>query len=257
MQDKIRALIVEDEPSAVNRLKKELAALSGIEAEIVAVTESITSTCEWLNKNEVDLAFMDIHLTDGLSFEIFKQCHVKCPVIFTTAYDEYAIQAFKLNSVDYLLKPIEPEELSSAINRYLNRHSSSRQDDYQAQLSKLVQELQPAKYKSSFLVSYRHKMMMIDITEVAYLYIKEKAVFLKTKSGVEYLIDFYLDDLELQLDPRQFYRANRQFLVSRSSIKEIEPYFNGKLLLTVDPSSHTTVTISKEKASHFKRWADS
>ena len=212
MPDKIKALIVEDEPSAVNRLKKELHTLSGIEVEIVAVTESISATCDWLDKNDVDLAFMDIHLTDGLSFEIFKQCNVNCPVIFTTAFDEYAIQAFKLNSVDYLLKPIDPEELFSAINRYLDRHSSSAQEDYQVQLSKLVQELQPAKYKSSFLVNYRHKMMMIDITEVAFLYIKEKAVFLKTKSGIEYLVDFYLDDLELQLDPRRFYRRGPVYM---------------------------------------------
>lgn len=257
MPENIKALIVEDEPAAVNRLKKELATLSNVEVEIAAVMDSVSASCDWLDKNEVDLAFMDIHLTDGLSFEIFKQCNVNCPVIFTTAYDDYAIQAFKLNSVDYLLKPIEPEELFSAINRYFDRHSSKSQEDYKAQLSKLVQELQPTIYKSSFLVNYRHKMIMIDITEVAYLYIKEKAVFLKTKSGVEYLVDFYLDDLELQLDPRQFYRANRQFLVARTSIKELEPYFNGKLLLTIDPPATTTVTISKEKASHFKKWADS
>lgn len=257
MIDKIKALVVEDEPSAVNRLKKELAALNTVEFEIAAVTDSISSTCDWLAKNETDLAFMDIHLTDGLSFEIFSQCDVKCPVIFTTAYDEYAIQAFKLNSVDYLLKPIDPEELYMAINRYLDRYTSAAQEDYKAQLVKLARELRPTQYRSSFLVSYRHKMMMIDVGEVAYLYIKEKAVFLKTKSGSEYLIDFYLDDLEVQLDPRHFYRANRQFLVSRTSIKEIEPYFNGKLLLSMQPPSHITVTISKEKASHFKRWADS
>ena len=206
-------------------------------------------------KNEVDLIFTDIQLTDGLSLEIFKQVDLTAPVIFTTAYDEYALQAFKLNSIDYLLKPIDPEELATAIEKYLVT-SADDQPNYLRQLATLAESFRPSSFRSSFLVSYRHKMMMIDVSEVAYLYVKERGVFLKKKDGQEYLVDFYLDDLEKQLDPAKFYRANRQFLVARSSIQEIEPYFNGRLILAVKPEVSASVIISKSKATDFKRWAD-
>ncbi len=252
----IKTLIIEDEQSAVNRLKKELKNVSNVEFEIVETTESVNDSVEWLRNNpEVDLIFTDIQLTDGLSLEIFKQVDIKTPVIFTTAYDEYALQAFKLNSIDYLLKPIDPDELANAVSKFLEKGVEEK-DHYLNQLFELTQSFRPSSFRSSFLVSYRHKMMMIDVNEVAYLYVKERGVFLKKKDDQEYLVDFYLDDLEKQLDPAKFYRANRQFLVARSSIQEIEPYFNGRLILAVKPEASTSVIISKSKASDFKRWAD-
>ena len=253
----IKTVIVEDESAAVNRLQKELGRLTNGEFEILATLESVSQSIQWLNENDApDLIFMDIQLTDGLSLEIFKRVEVPCPVIFTTAFDEYALQAFKVNSIDYLLKPIDPEELQAAIDRYLEQSTKNIQGDYVSQLMNLAQEFRPTTYRSSFLVSFRQKMMMIDVHEVAYMFIKERGVFLKKKDGTEYVIEFFLDDLEKQLDPAQFYRANRQFLVARSSIQEIEPYFNGRLVLGVKPEAHTPVIISKEKATHFKRWAD-
>ena len=257
MKSSIKIVIIEDEAAAVNRLKKELDKLIDVEFMVMEEIESIQKAIAWFNASpEVDLAFMDIHLTDGLSFEIFSQIELKTPIIFTTAYDEYALQAFKVNSIDYLLKPIAPEELEKAIRRFLDRRANA-DSDHLLQLKKLAQEFRPTQYRSSFLVSYRHKMLMVDIQEVAYLFVKERGVFLKKKDGQEYILDFYLDDLERQLDPNQFYRANRQFLVSRSSIEEIETYFNGRLILKVKPESGASVIISKSKASEFKRWADS
>jgi DNA-binding LytR/AlgR family response regulator len=252
----IKTLIIEDESSAINRLKRELSQLKNVSFEFLATIDSIKGAVEWLsNDSRAELIFMDIHLTDGLSFEIFRQIEVNCPVIFTTAYDEYALQAFKVNSIDYLLKPISPEELRTAVDRFLKLTSGSRQD-YLDQLMSLAQGFRPTTYRSSFLVSYRQKMMMIDINDVAYLYVKEQGIFLKKKDGIEHVVDFFLDDLEKQLNPSKFYRANRQFLVARSSIHEIEPYFNGRLILAVKPEAPITIIVSKEKATHFKRWAD-
>ncbi|MEM6737898.1 MAG: LytTR family DNA-binding domain-containing protein [Bacteroidota bacterium] len=253
---KIKALIVEDEPAAVNRLQKELKKLADVEFEIIGILDSVSQTIEFLtNDHPCDLIFMDIHLTDGSSLEIFKKIEVNCPIIFTTAYDKYAIEAFKLNSIDYLLKPIDPVELSSAIDKFQERWNT-KADDYLAQIASFARQYQSSNYRSSFLVSYREKMMMIDVNEVAYVYVKERGVFLRKKDEQVYAIDFFLDDLEKQLDPSKFYRANRQFLVSRSSILEIETYFNGRLILKVKPEPHSSVIISKEKATHFKRWAD-
>mgnify|MGYP001800513265 CR=1 FL=1 len=254
--EKIRSIIIEDESAAINRLKKELNQLTNAQFEIIHEIDSVKKAVEVLsNAPDIDLVFMDIQLTDGLSLEIFKQIEVRCPVIFTTAYDEYALQAFKVNSIDYLLKPVDPDELKSAIDRFLKTRGNTK-SDYMEHLLHLANEFKPNSYRSSFLVSFRQKMMMIDIQDVAYLYVKERGVFLKKKDGVEYVVDFFLDDLEKQLDPGKFYRANRQFLVARSSIREIEPYFNGRLILALNPEAHTSVIISKEKASHFKRWAD-
>ena len=252
----IKVVIIEDEPSAVNRLKKELERITVAKFSIVVKIESVKEAVHWLKKHgEADLIFMDIQLTDGLSLEIFKQVHVTAPVIFTTAYDEYALQAFKVNSLDYLLKPIDPKELESAIQRFIERGSQER-ERYLSQIQELAGNFKQKEFRSSFLVSYRHKMMMIDVDDVAYVYVKERGTFLRKKDGKEYLIDFYLDDLETQLDPSKFYRANRQFLVARSSILEIEPYFNGRLILIVKPEMDTAITVSKVKASEFKRWAD-
>ena len=256
MPDHIKTLIIEDEPAAVNRLQKELNKLEQTDFDILAVIDSVRDAVAWIQEhNEVELIFMDIQIKDGLSLEIFRQVTVKAPVIFTTAYDEYALQAFKVNSIDYLLKPINTAELRAAVSGYLEMRQSPA-EDYMKQLSSLVESYRPASYRSSFLVSYRQKMIMIDVNDVAYLYVKERGVFLKKKDGQEYMVDLYLDDLEKQLDPAMFYRANRQFLVARSAIREIETYFNGRLILIVVPETSAQIIISKVKASDFKRWAD-
>ena len=253
----IHIAIIEDEEAAVKRLLKELNKLEPYRFEVVANHITVNDTVQWIRSDpKVDLIFMDIQLADGLSFEVFKQVEIKCPVIFTTAYDEYALKAFKVNSLDYLLKPIDPDELAKALERYTAQSERFTQETYMNQLLQLTHEFRKENFRSSFLVSFRHKMILINVSEVAYLYIKERGVFLKRKDGSEYIVEFFLDELEKQLDPAQFYRANRQYLVARSAISEIEPYFTGRLLLTVKPEPPAPIIISKEKATDFKRWAD-
>ncbi len=253
MKQTVKIVIVEDEESAVSRLKKELSRLENFDFEVLASLGAVSDAVKWFqNHANYDLIFMDVQLSDGISFNIFKKITPAAPVIFTTAYDEYALQAFKVNSIDYLLKPVNPAELRSAIKQYKEAAPSENMN----QVMQMISDLKPEKYRSSFLVSYRHKMIMIDVQDVAFIYIKEKGVFLRRKDNTEYLVDFFLDELESQLNPSQFYRANRQFLIARSSIVEIEPYLNGRLILKMNPASDTPVTISKEKATDFKRWAD-
>ncbi len=252
----IKILIVEDEDIAVKRLLKELEKLP-FRFDVIDVVNSVQGVIEWVRSgHEADLIFMDIHLTDGLSFEIFKHEEIKMPVIFTTAYDDYALQAFKVKGLDYLLKPIDPTELEKAINHYLASYKDYNRQNYMHQLMTLAREFKPDTYRSSFLVDFKQKMHMVDVSDVAYIYVKERGLFLRKKDQKEYVIEFFLDELEKQLDPALFYRANRQYLVARSAIEEIEPYFTGRLLLKVHPEPPSPIIISKEKATDFKRWAD-
>lgn len=252
----IKILIVEDEDIAVKRLLKELEKLS-FRFDVIDVINSVQGVLEWVRSgHEADLIFMDIHLTDGLSFEIFKHVEVTIPVIFTTAYDEYALQAFKVKGLDYLLKPIDPAELEKAINHYLASYKNYNRQNYMHQLMSLAKEFKPNTYRSSFLVDFKQKMHMVDVSDVAYIYVKERGLFLRKKDQKEYVIEFFLDELEQQLDPALFYRANRQYMVARSAIEEIEPYFTGRLLLKVHPDPPSPIIISKERATEFKRWAD-
>lgn len=252
----IKILIVEDEDIAVKRLLKELEKLP-IRFEVIGAVNSVQGFLDWMRtRQEADLIFMDIHLTDGLSFEIFKHVEVSIPVIFTTAYDEYALQAFKVKGLDYILKPIDPTELEKAINHYLASYKDFNRQNYMHQLITLAREFKPESYRSSFLVDFKQKMHLVDVSDVAFFYVKERGLFLRKKDQKEYVIEFFLDELEKQLDPSMFFRANRQYLVARSAIEEIEPYFTGRLLLKVHPEPPSPIIISKEKASEFKRWAD-
>ena len=256
MSFRIKILIVEDEDIAVKRLLKELEKLS-VRFEVIGTLNSVQSVLEWVRSGqEADLIFMDIQLTDGLSFEIFKHVEVSIPVIFTTAYDEYALQAFKVKGLDYLLKPIDPAELEKAIEHYLASYKDYNRQNYMHQLMTLAKEFKPDSYRSSFLVDFKQKMLLVDVSDVAFIYVKERGLFLRKKDQKEYVIEFFLDELEKQLDPAMFYRANRQYLVARSAIGEIEPYFTGRLLLKVQPEPPSPIIISKEKATDFKRWAD-
>jgi len=249
--------IIEDEIAAFSRLKKELSKLDSISVVSLTYLSSIKEAFEWFNTNQKqDLIFMDIQLSDGLSFEIFKRVVITEPVIFVTAYDEYALQAFAVHGLDYLLKPISGTDLKRAIDRYLTQPTPSTPTEYTEQLRTLLEELKPKVYRSSFLISFKQKMFLVAIGDIAYFYIKERGTFLRRNDGKEYSVDFFLDDLENQLDPNLFFRANRQYLISRTSIREIEAYFTGRLVLVIEPDPPAPVLVSKDKAVDFRRWAD-
>ncbi|MCB0632465.1 MAG: response regulator transcription factor, partial [Lewinella sp.] len=229
-------------------------------AHIIGHTLSISNTVQWLHNHPApDLIFMDIELADGQCFEIFNQVEVHSPIIFTTSYDEYALRAFKLNSIDYLLKPVRKEELEHSISKFLNLRQPADRSGLQNQIESLLQEFQqrpnPTKYRHRFLVKQGQRLLSIDISEIAWFHAEGKLCFLKTWENQRYLIDYTLEELDNLMDPHDFFRVNRGYLVNIKSIKNINPYFKGKLILQLSPKTEDNdVVVSKEKASEFKAW---
>lgn len=252
----MRVLIIEDEAPAFRRLEKILMEIDPT-IEIVEVLDSVEDTVKWFNNHgQPDLALMDIQISDGISFQIFDETSVSCPVIFTTAFDEYLLKAFKVNSIDYLLKPIKKEDLEHALDKYKNLKVSYSQNgiDMAALLSQI--NLTETKYKSRFLVKQGDKMMAIRSEDVVCFYMKHGVVHIFTKNEKSYLSDFTLDELTQQLDPQLFCRANRQFILNANYITTVHKYFKGKLLVELDHFSEEQVVVSSEKATAFKQWLD-
>jgi two-component system, LytTR family, response regulator LytT len=249
----MKIIIIEDESAASSQLKFLLNQLN-INYEILAVIETVKEGIKWFTANESpDLIFSDIQLADGISFEIYEQVQIKAPIIFITAFDEYAIRAFKLNSVDYILKPIDADSLIFAIEKFYNQQMLKQET-----LHELIkqQAFSQKSYRKSFLVRYRDKLLPIKSSEFAYFFIENSLVFGQLFDGRKYILDFKLEDLENQLDPHDFVRANRQFILSRESIKEIEPYNNSRALVKMNPASPDEAVISKEKVTPFKKWLE-
>jgi DNA-binding LytR/AlgR family response regulator len=248
----MKCLIVEDEKVAAERLKKLILDYDpGI--VILDVTQSITKSVEWFNTHaEPDLVFMDIQLSDGLSFEIFEQIESKFPVIFTTAYDEYALRAFKHNSIDYLLKPISPEELKTAIDKFRAQKSGTYpQHVFDSMLQSMTQ-----KYKSKFLIKVGEHLRVIPIVDVQCFYSMEKAVFLQNRQGRDYAVNYSLDQLEELLDPEKFYRVNRKYIIAFNSIKDIISYSNSRLLLQLENNNSDDLIVSRERVQKFRQWLE-
>ncbi|GGD43761.1 DNA-binding response regulator [Emticicia aquatilis] len=247
----MKIVIIEDEIAAANQLKFLLNQIN-TEYEIVAILESVQEAISWFSANgSPDLIFSDIQLADGISFEIYEQVKINAPIIFITAFDEYAIRAFKLNSVDYILKPLDIDSLSFAIEKFNNQQLVKQET-----LNELIkqQAFSQKSYRKSFLVRYRDKLLPIKSSEFAFFYIENGLVFGQLFDGRKHLLDFKLEDLENQLDPQEFIRANRQYLLSRNSILEIQPYINSRVLVKTNPTSPYEVIISKEKVTSFKKW---
>ena len=249
----VKVLILEDEETAANRLQKMIAEILP-EAVFMATVSSVKQSIEWLKTNaSPDLIFADIQLNDGTSFDIFKEIEVKSPLIFTTAYDAHTLDAFKLNSVDYLLKPIKKNELSSAIEKFKAIHLSGKQDDNH--LRQLLQSLQKTQqYKQRFVLRIGEHMRVIEVADIAYFYTENKANFIITKEGKRYLSDNTLDQLEEMLDPKSFFRINRQFIISYSSIAEMFTYSKSRVLLKLNPPSKLDTIVSTERSAAFKTW---
>lgn len=249
----MKILIVEDEILLAKELRKMLLSIEP-SAEICGTTQSVEETVQWLKQNDTpDLVMMDIELADGQSFDIFKQVQLESPVIFTTAYDEFAIKAFKVNSIDYLLKPIKESELRVAIEKF--KKTKQHQPISMLELLKKIEQLANQRgYRSRFLIKQGQKMVSIDVSEVAYFYSENKCTFLRTNQNQKYIIDLTLDELEKELAPQQFFRANRQYILSGKSIVSIHSWFNQKLKAEVNPPTEEHIIISRDKANAFKAW---
>ena len=251
----MKALIIEDEMMAAKALQKLLGEVSP-DTEIVDVLESIEESVEWLENNPMpDLMFMDIHLADGSSFAIFERVNVTCPVIFTTAYDEFALKAFEVNSLDYLLKPISREALERAMNKFQILAGARFNAD---KIERLLEQLgEKKRYRSYFLLPERDKLVPLSTKDIAYAYIDAKSVKIVTHEHKNYYLTHTLDDLMAQLDPVMFFRANRQFIVSREAIKDVSIWFGNKLAINLNVEVPEKIIVSKAKVAEFKCWFSS
>jgi two-component system response regulator LytT len=257
----MRILIVEDEELAVKKITKTLGEVDNA-AVVVGVTDSIVGATNWLQTNPApDLILMDIELSDGQSFEIFNRVPVKSAVVFTTSYDEYALKAFKVNSIDYLLKPVQKEDLESALNKYRemkNIYASSAESgaplNMDALVKELQQKLQPKDYRKRFLVKHGQKLVSIETDEIAYFFSDGRLNFFKTDDNRKFVVDYTMDEMEDMLDPQKYFRISRSFYVSVRSISQIHDYFGNRLLLQLKPSVDKEAIVSREKVSDFKKW---
>jgi DNA-binding LytR/AlgR family response regulator len=255
----MKILIVEDEELAVKKIQKTLAGVAP-DAEVVAVTDSISSTVNWLEENSApDLILMDIELSDGQSFEIFNQTTIKSPVIFTTSYDEYALKAFKVNSIDYLLKPIQKEDLEAALQK-LKRMKDLYKTDNKSEVSidnlvkELQHKLQPKEFRKRFLVKQAQKLVSIEIDDIAYFFSDGRLNFFKTYDNKKFVVDYTMDELEDMLDPDKYFRISRSFYIAVNSVDQIHDYFGNRLLLHLKPVVDKESIVSREKVTDFKKW---
>ncbi|MBP6872303.1 MAG: response regulator transcription factor [Bacteroidales bacterium] len=248
----MKLLIIEDEPASAQRLKKMVEEMDP-EVKVLGILDSITSTMDWFGHHpEPDLILSDIHLADGLSFEIFRQINISCPVIFTTAYDQYAIQAFKLNSIDYLLKPVRKEELAEAINKFKKMKPAESRVDL-SQLMALIGK-QEKEYLRRVVIRLGQQIKIVEIKDVAYFYIDEKIVFGVTFGKDRYPMDLSLDQLEKQLDPGRFFRINRAFIISLDSIETMITYSKARIKIKLKPPCELESITSTERSAEFREW---
>ena len=247
-----RVIIVEDETAAVVNLRSMLATIEP-EAEVVAVLESVEEAVEYFSKDAVaDVVFMDIHLADGDSFRIFQSVDIDIPIIFTTAYDEYALEAFKVNSIDYLLKPFKEEELRRAIDK-LCRLTKLERDEQRTKRNRMAEEVQTHEVQT-MLLRYKDKIIPVGVDEVAFFYTSSERVTLTTLTGQTYAVDKTLEALGQQLSPHMFFRANRQFIISRAAVKDIVVWFGSRLSLNLVVETPERIIISKARVPEFKQW---
>jgi two-component system, LytTR family, response regulator len=250
----MNCLIIEDEKVAAERLSG-LIKNCDQSIEILEIIQSVKNAVKWLNTNSApDLIFMDIQLADGLSFEIFEQTIVKTPVIFTTAYDEYALKAFKVNSIDYLLKPIDQGELNYAIDKFKENSTSK---EIPAQVFDNILHTLTKNYKNKFVIKVGEHIKVFNIDDVQCFYSMEKSTFLQNNSGRDYAISYSLDQLEDLLDPSRFFRIGRKFIVSFSAISDIISFSNSRLKVKLLSNESDDLIVSREKVQDFKKWLES
>jgi two-component system response regulator LytT len=250
----MKAIIIEDEQSAADNLRFLLQSVAS-DIQISEPIETVSDAIAYFKENKAyDLVFMDIHLADGNSFEIVKEVEPIAPIIFTTAYDQYAIQAFKLNSIDYLLKPIREAELRNAVDKFKDKHQKTLVSTQQIEaLISLVNS--PKKtFRNSFLVQKKDTFIPIVSGDFAFFFIQDGVVRGTTTDNQTYSFNEKLEDLENDLDPAVFFRANRQYLIQRSAIKSLQSYFNGRLIVHLEPQPKERIIVSKANASRLRAW---
>lgn len=249
-------LIIEDEQQAAQRLETLIRSIVP-DVNVLARLDTIKRSVEWFQKNNYpDLVFMDIQLADGISFMIFDQCEVRSPVIFTTAYDEYALKAFKVNSIDYILKPVDKNELESAIKKF---NTLVNKDDQQVELIFSIGEamkMLTQKFKTRFLVKVGEHLRTIEVMDVQFFFSQDKTTFCVTQEGRNLILDYTLDQLEDMVDPERFYRINRKYLIASDSIKDIISYTNSRLKLVLKSSQDNDIIVARERVQDFKNWLD-
>jgi DNA-binding LytR/AlgR family response regulator len=252
----MNVLIIEDEQQAAIRLETLVRSIIP-EVSILANIDTIKRSVEWFEKNtHPDLVFMDIQLADGMSFKIFELCDVRSPVIFTTAYDEYALKAFKVNSIDYLLKPIDKTELELAIRKF---NTLSRKTDDHTKLILNIGEtmrMLTKRFKSRFVVKVGEHLRTIEVADIQYFFSQDKTTFCVTTEGRNLILDYTLEQLEEMLDPERFYRINRKYLIASDAIVDIISYSNSRLKLSLKVSQDSDIIVARERVQDFKNWLD-
>lgn len=251
----MNAVIIEDENIASRRLAKLIQEIAP-EIQIIDQLTSVENSLQWFNSNDLpDLIFLDIQLNDGYGFDILDVLEDHPPVIFTTAYNEYAIRGFKYNGLDYLLKPIDKKDLERALEKYRRNHSKENVVHGNKEYEK-IKRLFSKEYKKRFMIKVGNQFNTFNVEEIAYFKSHEGTIFLHTHNNQHYPIEYSIDQLEEILDPIFFFRVNRKFMVSVKAVNEIHSYFNSRLLLKLKPKEEEQVIVSRERTSNFKKWLD-
>ncbi|MDF2551437.1 MAG: DNA-binding response regulator [Chryseobacterium sp.] len=258
MKKQLDIVIIEDEAATARNLEYILREINP-EIQIVKTLQSITQAMDWfiLNNKDYDLIFSDIRLSDGLSFEIFRQVNIIKPVIFVTAYNDYAIEAFRNNGIDYVLKPFDTEEIKRTLLKYNTLIAADIKIEHTKTRS-LLQELQNTtkQFKKSFLIHYCGRLIPVEAAKINWFHTSNEIVYAHTADGRRYIMEFTLEQLEHELDPAVFFRANRQFIINKNAVEAVEYFFNGRLLVKIHPLPQEQILVSKAKAMHFRKWMD-
>lgn len=258
----IKVLIIEDEKFAQDELKRFLEQVEGYEIEVLDCLESIEDAVEWFESNEEpDIVFMDVQLSDGLSFEIFNQKKITCAVIFITAFESYALRAFKVNSIDYLLKPVDKDQLKEALGKYKSiKNKFSIQEGSvldSEQVNKLLNlNLDAVEYKKRFIIRTGDRLRHISVDDIAYFYSENDYTYLVAKENTKFIIDFKLEELIALLDPVDFFRLSRKFIANIHAIKLVNKYFNSRLEVIIEPEPKDQILISRVRVPNFIEWLE-